>query len=122
MNTLVFLLLVVIGLVAGVLSGLIGIGGAIIIIPALVYLLGMPQVMAQGTSLAVMLPPIGILAVLSYYKAGQINMRYAMIIALAFIVGGYLGSRVAVNISVVVLRRLFGWLLLLISFKMIFGK
>ena len=86
-------LLILIGMCAGVLSGVVGVGGGIIIIPLLMLLIGLDQHQAQGTSLAVMLPPIGILAAINYHKAGFIDWKYAMIIATAFIVGGYFGSK-----------------------------
>ena len=103
-------------------SGLIGIGGAIIMIPALIFFIGMNQYEAQGTSLAVMLPPIGILAAYNYYRAGELNIKYALIIAGAFIIGGYLGSKLALNIPVGYVRRFFGIALLLISLHLIFNK
>lgn len=87
-----------IGLVAGVLSGLIGIGGGIIMVPMLL-LLGFSQQQAQGTSLAALLPPVTILAVLNYHKAGFIDWRYAILISLVFVIGGYFGSKIAVNID-----------------------
>ncbi len=122
MSVSVVIILIVIGLVAGTFSGLIGIGGAIIIIPSLVFLLGMDQYSAQGTSLATMLLPIGLLAALNYYKAGELNIKYAMIIAGAFIVGGYLGSKVALQIPEAVLRKVFAGILVLIAVKMFLGK
>ena len=122
MNTNIIIILLVIGLIAGIISGLIGIGGAIIMIPALIYFVGMNQYEAQGTSLAVMLPPIGILAAYNYYKAGQLNIQYALIIAGAFIIGGYLGSKLALNIPIGYIRRFFGFALLLISLHIIFSK
>ncbi len=82
------IILISIGLAAGVLGGMVGLGGGIIIIPALIMLLGLGQKEAQGTSVAIMLPPIGILAVLNYYKAGYVNVKFALVIALAFILGG----------------------------------
>jgi len=91
MTTTVIVILIIIGLIAGTFSGLIGIGGAIIIIPSLIYLLGMDQYTAQGTSLGIMLPPIGLLAAWSYYKEGALNLQYALIIAGAFLIGGYIG-------------------------------
>jgi uncharacterized protein len=99
------LLLIAIGLIAGMFSGMIGLGGAIVIIPALVLIIGMSQHQAQGTSLAVMLPPIGILAAYNYYKAGHLNLKFAMIIAGAFIIGAYLGSGIALQIPVNTLRK-----------------
>jgi len=122
MSVSVVVVLIVIGLVAGTLSGLIGIGGAIIIIPSLVFLLGMDQYSAQGTSLATMLLPIGLLAALNYYKAGELNIKYAMVIAVAFFVGGYLGSKVALQIPEAVLRKVFAGILVLIALKMFLGK
>ncbi|MEQ8625450.1 MAG: sulfite exporter TauE/SafE family protein [Vicingaceae bacterium] len=121
MGAITILILVVIGLMAGVLSGLIGVGGGIIIVPALVYLLGLTQHSAQGTSLALMLPPIGILAAMNYYKAGALNVKYAIIISLAFIIGGYFGSKLSISyISEENMKRVFGIILLFVSVKMVF--
>ena len=89
-------ILTIIGLSAGILSGLVGLGGGLVIIPALVMALGMSQKAAQGTSVAIMLPPIGILAAWNYYKAGLVDIKYAIIIAVAFILGGWFGSKVAI--------------------------
>lgn len=120
MNTTTLIILILIGLIAGIFSGLIGLGGAIIIIPALVFFLGMSQYTAQGTSLGVMLPPIGILAAYNYWKAGELNFKYAMIIAGAFIIGGYIGSKFALDVSENNLRRIFAISLALIAFRMFF--
>ena len=122
MSTSVLLLLIVIGIITGFMAGMLGIGGAIIMIPALVFLLGLTQQAAQGTSLAVMLPPIGILAAYNYYKAGQVNIKFALILAATFIVGSYFGSKLAVNIPQPVLKKIFGVLLLLVAAKMLFSK
>ena len=122
MTLTVVLVLIIIGLIAGTLSGLIGIGGAIIIIPALVYILGMDQYSAQGTSLGIMLPPIGILAAWSYYKEGALNLQYALIIAGAFIIGGYVGSKFALNMPEAMLRKVFAFVLAVIAVKMFFSK
>ena len=111
-----------IGLVAGLLSGIIGIGGGLIMIPLLIILLGLDQHTAQGTSLAVMLPPIGILAAMNYYKSGNLNWEYALIIASTFIVGGYFGSKIALQLSPQVLRKVFGVIMLVASLKIIFSK
>lgn len=118
----VFLILIAIGLFAGILGGMFGIGGAVIMIPALVFFLGFDQHMAQGTSLAVMLPPIGILAAYNYYKVGQVNIWYALIIAIAFMAGGYVGSRFALSLPENAMRKTFGILLIIIALKMIFSK
>ncbi len=122
MTTTVILILIIIGLVAGIFSGLIGIGGAIIIIPALIIFLGMDQYLAQGTSLALMLPPIGILAAWNYYKEGALNIQYALIIAGAFIIGGYVGSKLAFAIPETVIKKVFAIVLTIIAVKMFFNK
>ncbi len=113
---------VFIGLFAGTMSGLIGIGGGIIMIPALVFILNFSQHMSQGTALAAMLPPIGILAVIQYYKHGHINLLFAACMAVGFIAGGYIGSKIAMQISDVYLKKIFGILLLLISIRLILAK
>lgn len=115
------LLLIFIGLFAGAMSGFIGIGGGVIMVPALVYIMGLSQLEAQGTSLILMLPPIGILAVMNYYKAGEINVTYGIIIALAFIVGGFFGSKLALRMNEDLIKIIFGILLLYISFKLIYS-
>ena len=122
MSTSILLILIVIGIITGIMAGMLGIGGAIIMIPALVYLLGISQQMAQGTSLAVMLPPIGIIAAYNYYKEGQVNIKFALILAAAFIVGSYFGSKIALKIQPDILKKMFGILLLLVAAKMLFSK
>ncbi|HEX7411453.1 MAG TPA: TSUP family transporter, partial [Bacteroidales bacterium] len=111
MNVYVFLILVLIGLAAGVFGGLVGLGGGVIMIPALIYLLGLSQIEAQGTSLAVMLPPVGILAAMNYYKAGQLNWKYALIIAITFTIGGFLGSKIALELPITTVKKIFGFVL-----------
>ena len=122
MSATTLLILCLIGLVAGFLSGIMGLGGAIILIPALVLFLSMDQRMAQGTTIAIMLPPIGLFAAFNYYKAGYVNVKYALIIALVFMLGGYLGSKLALNIPVSVLKKVFAAVLALIAVKMAFVK
>ncbi len=122
MNAYVLFVLVSIGIVAGMLGGVIGLGGGIIMIPALTIFLSMDQRMAQGTSIAVMLPPIGLLAAYNYYKGGYVNMKYAMIIALAFLIGGYLGSKMALTVPVELVRKSFAVVIVLIAIKMYFTK
>jgi len=122
MSTSVLLILVVIGILTGFMAGMLGIGGAIIMIPALVFFLGLTQQTAQGTSLAVMLPPIGIIAAYNYYKAGQVNIKFALILASAFIIGSYFGSKIAINIPQPVLKKIFGILLVIVAAKMLFSK
>lgn len=119
MDTQTLLTLIGIGLFAGILSGFVGVGGGIIIVPALVYILGMSQHGAQGTSLFVLLLPVGILAVHNYYKSDQINWKFGLIISLAFVIGGYVGSRFALKISPAVVRIIFGVVMAVVSFKMI---
>ena len=117
------LILLGIGLFAGALSGLVGVGGGIVMVPALVMLLGFSQNQAQGTSLASLLIPIGLLfSVINYHKSGNVNLGYAVIIALAFMVGSYFGSSLALKLDQVWLKRIFGLLLVAVSIKYLFGK
>lgn len=122
MSVTTLILLLAIGVVTGVFAGMLGIGGAIIMVPALVFILGFSQQMAQGTSLAVMLPPIGIIAAYNYWKAGEVNIKFALILAAAFLVGSYFGSKLALNIPQAVLKKIFGVLLLLVAAKMLLSK
>lgn len=115
-------ILIIIGLFAGSFSGLVGIGGGVIIIPMLIFFLGLTQHEAQGTSLAIMLPPIGFMAAFQYYKAGHVNLMYALIIAIAFFIGGYFGAKYAVKMPQDILKKVFGVFLLIIAIKTIFGK
>ena len=116
------LILVIIGIFAGVLSGLIGIGGGIIVIPALVFLLGFSQQMAQGTTLALMVPPIGLLAAFAYYKEGYVDIKAAAFICVGFIIGSYFGAKYAAGIPELFLRKIFSVILFLIAIKMFFSK
>ncbi|MBI4643471.1 MAG: sulfite exporter TauE/SafE family protein [Deltaproteobacteria bacterium] len=113
---------VLLGLVAGAFSGLIGVGGGVIIVPALVFLFGLSQHQAQGTTLALLIPPIGLLAAWTYYKEGYVDVHIAALICLGFFVGGLLGAKLANHLSNVALERVFGVAMLLISLKMIFAK
>jgi len=113
---------VVVGLTAGVLSGVFGIGGGLLIIPVLVYLFGMTQHLAQGTTLALMIPPIGIFAAWAYWKAGNVNIAAAAFICLGFVFGGWVGAKFANAIPELMLRRSFGVLLAVVAAKMMFGK
>ncbi|WP_167613108.1 sulfite exporter TauE/SafE family protein [Maribellus sediminis] len=116
------IILIIIGLVSGLLSGIFGIGGAIIVIPALIFIVGLTQHEAQGTSLAFMIPPVGILAAWNYWKAGYVNWKFALVLALTFVVGAYLGSQFSLNIPDRTLRRLFGVLMIVMAVKLIFSK
>jgi uncharacterized membrane protein YfcA len=122
MSTSMLLILIVIGIITGVMAGMLGIGGAIIMIPALVFFMGISQQTAQGTSLAVMLPPVGIIAAYNYYKAGQVNIKFAIVLAIFFLVGSYFGSKLALNLPQAVLKKIFGILLLLVAAKMLLSK
>lgn len=113
-------LLIAVGLIAGFLSGLIGIGGGVIIVPALVLFLGFTQKAAQGTSLGILLLPVGILAVLQYYKQGYININYILIVAIAFVAGGFFGSKLALTLSDEKMKKVFAVILMLIAIKMLF--
>ena len=113
-------LLIAVGLIAGFLSGLIGIGGGVIIVPALVLFLGFTQKAAQGTSLGILLLPVGILAVLQYYKQGYINVNYILIVAAAFVAGGFFGSKLALTLSDEKMKKVFAVILMLIAIKMLF--
>jgi uncharacterized membrane protein YfcA len=122
MDTGSILLYLLLGLTAGILSGLIGIGGGIIIVPALVLFFGLSQHQAQGTTLALLVPPIGILAAWTYYRNGYVDLRIAAIVALGFFIGGLVGARFATSLSNAVLQKVFGISLLLVALKMIFFK
>ena len=122
MSVYQLILLIIIGLLSGMLAGVFGVGGAILVIPALVFILGLSQHQAQGTSLAFMIPPIGILAAWNYWKEGYVNWKFALVLSLTFVVGAYLGSVFSLNISDRLLRRLFGVLLLFVAAKMIISK
>ncbi|HEU4901295.1 MAG TPA: sulfite exporter TauE/SafE family protein [Flavisolibacter sp.] len=119
MTVQLIVLLSIIGLLAGILSGLVGVGGGIIIVPALVFFLGFTQKEAQGTSLGLLLLPIGILAVLNYYQKGLIDVKVVGIMALTFTLGGFLGSKIALAISETALRRIFAIVLFYTGLKML---
>jgi uncharacterized protein len=110
------------GLAAGVLSGLVGIGGGILVVPALVFLFGYSQSKAQGTTLTMMIPPIGILAAWTYFKHDSVDVRTAVYLAVGFVVGGLFGAKLATSLSNVVLEKVFGVALLIISVKMILSR
>lgn len=116
------LILISIGICAGMMSGFIGVGGGIVIVPALVFFLGLSQHEAQGLSITTMLPPIGILAFYSYWQHGAVtktSIGYGAIIAIAFVIGGFIGSKVALKMSPNLIKLIFGVFMLFISFKMI---
>ena len=114
------IILIVIGLAAGMLSGLVGIGGGLIIVPALVFFLGLSQKMAQGTSLGILLLPIGLLAVFQYYKAGYIDIKIVWLVALGFLAGGFFGSKIALSLPQDTVKKIFDIVLVIIAVKMLF--
>jgi uncharacterized membrane protein YfcA len=119
-NILPYLIL---GLAAGVCGGLLGIGGGIIMIPALIFIFKFSQQQAQGTSLAVMIPPIGLLAAYTYYQKGLVDIRVAVLICVGFLLGGWLGGKLATSIPNAALQMIFGIFLLVIGTKLVFfGK
>lgn len=120
MDTQTIIILLLVGVAAGTLSGMVGIGGGILIVPALVYFLGFSQKMAQGTSLGILLLPIGLLGVLQFYKQGFIDMRVVLIISLAFFFGSYFGSKIALSLSQETVKKVFAVLMILIAIKMLF--
>ena len=116
------LMLAVIGLLAGLLSGFVGVGGGIVMVPAMVLLLGYSQFQAQGTSLAVLMFPVVFLAARNYYNAGVIDPKVVLVIALTFVVGGYFGSKWSLLLPADVVKKVFGGITLFVAFKLIFGK
>lgn len=112
----------ILGLAAGTVSGLLGIGGAIIMVPTLALAFGFTQHQAQGTSLATLLLPVGLLAVWRYYQAGHVNIPAAAVMAGAFLLGGLLGAQLAVGMPAIWLKRGFGLLLLVVAVRMMWGK
>lgn len=115
-------LLLLVGLMAGGLSGFVGVGGGIVMVPALVWLLGYSQHQAQGTSLAVLVLPVVFLAVRNYYRAGVIDPKVVAIIAVAFVFGSYFGSKWSLALPMETVRRAFGGITLLVALKLLFGK
>jgi uncharacterized membrane protein YfcA len=117
-----FIILLIIGLAAGVLSGIAGVGGGVIVIPALIFAMGMTQFEAQGTSLAMMIPPIGIMAAYNYYQNGFINWKYALVLAVFFIIGGYFGSKFILNVPEGIVKKGFAVFIILIGLRMLWVK
>lgn len=116
------IILLIIGLTGGLASGVLGIGGGIVIIPMLVGFLGYTQKDAQGTSLGLLLLPIGILAVMNYYKAGHIQLKAVAIMVITFVIGSYISSLYAVNLPEGTLKKIFAVFLFLYALKLFFGK
>ena len=124
MNTTLVVSLIVIGLLGGMLSGMFGIGGGVIMVPLMVFLLSFTQHQAQGTSLAVLSFPVAFVAAYNYYNSGEnvVDWKFAIIIAASFIVGGYLGSKLAITINQTTLKKLFSFVLLVAAIKLFFSK
>jgi uncharacterized protein len=120
MDTQTILIIIVVGIAAGILSGLVGVGGGIIIVPSLVYFIGFSQKTAQGTSLALIMLPVGIFGVLQYYKQGHVDYRIVGLLAIGFLAGSFLGSKIALNISQETLKKVFAILMIFIAIKMLF--
>jgi uncharacterized membrane protein YfcA len=116
------ILYIILGFTAGTLSGIFGIGGGTILIPGLVFLAGLTQHEAQGTTLAIMLLPIGLLAVMKYYRSGHVHFHVAMFLCLGFVVGGLLGANIAEAVPNLVLRKAFGVFLMIVAVYTIFAK
>ena len=120
MSVQTIVLLVIVGLLAGVLSGLVGLGGGVIIVPALVFFLGFSQHQAQGTSLGILLLPAGIFAIMNYYKKGFIDVKVVLLLFVGFLVGGYLGSKISLSVNESTLKKIFAIALVLIAGKVLF--
>jgi uncharacterized protein len=120
MSIQTIVILVIVGLLAGVLSGLVGLGGGVIIVPALVFILGFSQHQAQGTSLGILLLPAGLFAVMNYYKKGYIDVKVVLLLFVGFLVGGWLGSKISLNLPEGTLKKIFAIALVLIAGKVLF--
>ncbi len=120
MSITTIIILIIIGVAAGILSGLVGVGGGLIIVPALVYFVAFSQKAAQGTSLGILLLPVGILAVLQYYQKGYVDIKVVLIVSAGFLIGGWLGSKLAVSLPVATIKKIFAIFMLLTALKMLF--
>ena len=116
------LILLLVGLIAGALSGMVGIGGGIVIVPVLVYFLGFSQHQAQGTTLFMFLIPIGILGVINYWQSGYVDWKVALIMASTFVIGSYFGSKFAISLDQQTIKKVFGTIIILLGIKMVLGK
>ena len=118
----IILILLAVGLAAGFLSGMVGIGGGIIIVPVLVYFLGFTQHQAQGTTLFMFLLPIGIFGVMNYHKQGYVDYKTALIICSTFVLGSYFGSKLSISLDQKMVKQFFGAIIILLGAKMLFWK
>jgi uncharacterized membrane protein YfcA len=119
MSTTTILILVLIGLFAGMLSGFVGIGGGVVIVPALVFFLGITQHQAQGTSLFVLAMPVVILALMNYAKSNNVNWTYGAVIAATFVIGGYFGSKLSLKLSPGIVKFVFGLIMAYVSIRLV---
>jgi len=120
MSIITIIILIIIGVAAGALSGLVGVGGGLIIVPSLVYFVAFSQKAAQGTSLGILLLPVGILAVLQYYQKGFVDLKVVLIVSAGFLIGGWFGSKLAIKLPVATIKKLFAIFMLLTALKMLF--
>lgn len=120
MSVVQIIILLLIGLAAGMLGSMVGIGGGIVVVPCLVLLLGMTQLRAQGTSLAMLLPPIGILGVWQYYKAGNVDLRVAAILCAGFVLGGFFGAKIVLGMDKALLKKCFASFLIILGVYFLF--
>lgn len=120
MSTGYILALLVIGFAAGFMSSLVGIGGGVVIVPALVIIFGLSQKMAQGTSLAMLSLPVAFIGAYNYYKEGQVNWKMALILAATFVIGGYLGSKVVLGLDTSIVKKIFALFMIVIAVKYLF--
>lgn len=120
MDTQTFITLLIIGVCSGMLGGMVGVGGGIIIVPALVYFLGFSQLNAQGTSLALIMFPVGIFGVIQYYKNGYVDFNVVFIIALGFLAGSFIGSKISLSLPQETVKKMFAVLLIIMAIKMLF--
>ncbi len=120
MSITTIIVLIIIGVAAGILSGLVGVGGGLIIVPALVYFVSFSQKEAQGTSLGILLLPVGILAVMQYYQKGYVDIKVVLIVSAGFLIGGWLGSKLAISLPVTAIKKIFAIFMLLTAMKMLF--
>ena len=119
METIVYLVLI--GLAAGFLGGMVGIGGGVLIVPALILLLGLSQHQSQGISLAMMIFPVGVLGVINYYKKGYVDFRYAGLLAVGFFVGSYIGSKFSLSLPQELVKKIFAVVMILLAIKLLFS-
>ena len=120
MDTQTILIIILVGIAAGILGGLVGVGGGIIIVPALIYFIGFSQKTAQGTSLGLIMLPVGILGVLQYYKQGHVDFKVVGMLAVGFLLGSYFGSKIALSLSQETVKKIFAILMIVIAVKMLF--